>query len=171
MNYRLKSLVLLAALPLCVAAMSREAAATDRYDVEIEVIQFYTFYDTDPSGLKVNYSYNFNADIDGAGRRQYKAKIKSRPQINNTVGRKLRFRDIEEPERSNRQIKFSAKVTSRYVVLGLTQLQSLGNARGVTSRDLFREADKADDDKAVETVAVRNKDFVFYARVTVTEID
>ena len=37
MNYRLKSLMLLVALPLCVAAMSQEAAAKDRFDVKIEV--------------------------------------------------------------------------------------------------------------------------------------
>lgn len=55
MSYCLKSLVLLAALPLCVAAMSREAAATDRFDVKVEVLEFFSYLDTNPSGYAVEY--------------------------------------------------------------------------------------------------------------------
>ena len=65
MSHCLKSLLLLAALPLCVATMSREAAASDRFDVKIEVLKFGSRVNTNPGGYVVAYNYNLNLDIEG----------------------------------------------------------------------------------------------------------
>jgi hypothetical protein len=171
MNCRLRSLMLLAALPLCVAAMSQEAAAKDRFDVKIEVTGVYAFRDTVPSGRPVEYKYDFNAGIKGVDNYTINSRVKTLPQTYTKVLRGIYFRDIETPERDSRLIKMSAKMTGQYKILGQPQQQDLGDAVGSTSRDLFDEADDARDDVAWEVVAVRNGDYVLYVRVTVTEVD
>jgi hypothetical protein len=173
MSFRLKSMMLLAALPLCVAAMSQEAAATDRFDVKVEVLQFYAFRDTNPSRYYVEYKYNFNVEIEGIGRRTINSRIVTLPHYMMPVGRTVQFHNIKKPKHKKRRIKLSANMIGRYqlTVNSPKKTQYLGSAMGITQRDLFREADHSRDDKAVETVRVRNKDYVMYVRVTVIEID
>jgi hypothetical protein len=171
MSYCTKSLLLLAALPLCVAAMSQEAAATDRFDVKVEVLKFYAFLDTSPSGYGVEYKYNFNVDIEGVGRRSINSRIITRPNYMMPVGRTVQFQNIKKPKHSKRRIKLSANVTGRYQVGTKKKTQQMGGATGATERDLFRKADHSRDDEAVQIVRVRNKDYVMYVRVTVIERD
>jgi hypothetical protein len=171
MSFCLKSLVLLAALPLCVAAMSREAAATDRFDVKVEVLQFYSYRNTNPGGYVMVNNYNFDVDIAGIGRRTINSRIISQPLRMTPVGSTVYFRNIKKPKRKNRQINMSANMNTRYQVLSEIKTLSMGNARGSTERDLFREADHSRDDTAYQTVAVRNGNYVLYVKVTVTEID
>jgi hypothetical protein len=171
MRYCLKSLLLLAALPLCVAAMSREAAASDRFDVKVEVLKFYSYRDTNPSGYAVEYKYNFNVDIEGIGRRTINSRIITRPRYMMPVGRTVQFNNIKKPKHKNRRIKLSANVIGHYQVVATKKTQYMGDARGATDRDLFREADHSREDKAVQTLSIGNRDYVMYVRVTVIEID
>ncbi len=53
----------------------------------------------------------------------------------------------------------------------LKKTQYLGTAAGATNRDLFREADHSQDDRATQTFTIGNPDFMMRVRVTVTEID
>ena len=167
----LKSLTLLAALPLCFAAMNREAAAEDRFDVKIEGIQFYAYSDTTPSGHLAEYEYELKVDIEGIGSRTIKGKFYELAQKMKSIPGTTQFTNIEKPEKSNRRIKFSAKVRREYTVNGLSGSDSLLRTSVTTKGDLFRESDRSGDDVAYETVAVRSRDFVFYVRVTVIETD
>jgi hypothetical protein len=175
MRCYLNSLLLLPALALCVATMSQDAAATDRFDVRVEVLQFYAYLDTTPSGYAVEYKYNFTVDIEGVGRRTINSRITTRPHFMMPVGRTIQFHNVKKPKRKNRQIKLSANMVGHYSVIANNKIhkkiQNMGNARGVTERDLFRDADHSRDDKAAQTIAVRNGDYVMYVRVTVIEID
>ena len=169
----LKSLTLLAALPLCFAAMSQEAAAEDRFEVKLEEVNFRANLDTDPSGYVVRYTYAFSFEIEGRGLKLAQHGLITRPkQMTPIAGYRTVFQ-VEEPKRKHRQIKLSAETTGKYqeTVDSPMKTQDLGKAAGATERDLFDEADDADDDKAVEIVHVKNGDFEFYVRVTVTKID
>jgi hypothetical protein len=171
MNYRLKSLMLLAALPLCIAAMSQEAAAKDRFDVKIEVVDFYSGQDTIVSGLPVDYKYDLNVRIDGVANQTFKSRFKTRPKTKTRVGRSFHIRNVEAPERSNRRIKLSAKVEGEYRAFDALLQLYLSKNVGSTNRDLFDEADDARDDVAVNIVTLGNGRFVMNVRVTVTEVD
>jgi hypothetical protein len=172
MNYCLKSLLLLAALPLCVAAMNQEATASDRFDVKVEVLEFFSYRDTDPSGFVVDYKYIFVADIEGAGRRRIDSRIITRPRFLMPVGRTVQFNNIKKPKNKDRHFRLSAYVTGRYgLVDGTKKVQHQGLATDVIKRDLFREADRSRDDKAVQTFSIGNPDYMMTVRVTVVEVD
>ncbi len=174
MSYCLRSL-LLAALPLCVAAMSREAAAHDRFDVKIELIDFYSNMNADLPADRpnVSYTYTVHSDIAGIGRRSVvKAKLVGLPKTRLKMGRTLRYYNIEKPDRSDRLIRFTAKASSYYrKASGDHKIHLMGTGESVTSRDLFREADRSRDDEAVETIVIRKKYYTMVIRVTVIEID
>jgi hypothetical protein len=151
--------------------MSQEAAAKDRFDVQIEMLHFYAYYDTTPSGISAVHEYDLHVDIEGIGRRTIKGQFRAKGNLMASVWGKAKFQNIEEPKRSNRQIKFSSKVVRDYTVGTSEGTDYLGRASGVTKGDLFRESDHSRDDTASETVAVRTRDYVFYVRVTVIEVD
>jgi hypothetical protein len=175
MNYRLKRLMLLAALPLCVAAMSQEAAAEDRFDVKIELLEFYSTVDAETHNdhPNVNYLYILHADISGAGRKSIvKKEVIGQPKQRLTIGRAIQFHNVRKPDRSSRLIKFSADATARYRTPSLNhKLKSMGKTRAATLRDIFDDADDSRDDKAVQQVVVKNQRYRFVLRVTVTEVD
>jgi hypothetical protein len=172
MNYRLKSLMFLAVLPLCVAAMSQQATAKDRFTVKIDIVSFRSLVNTNPGGNVVVHNSNFHVDIEGMGRRTiHIPRIIASPFRMTQVGAKFQFTNIEKPKRKQRQVKLSSDLTGFYWVEGKTKPQNLGLAKGATSIDLFREADRSKNDTAAQTVHVRNQNYMMTVRVTVIETD
>jgi hypothetical protein len=173
MNYCLKSLLLLAALPLCVASTSQEATATDRFDVKVEVLQFQSLLNTSPSGYVVVNYYKLDVDIEGIGRRTINSKIITRPFYMMPVKDKVQFTNIKKPNHKKRHIKLSARMIGHYrlKVNSPIKVQLLGTAKSATTIDLFREADHAKNDTAAQTVLVRNQNYRMIVRVTVIETD
>jgi len=172
MRYSLKSLILLAALPLCAAATNREAIASDRFDVKVELLEFVSYLDTDPSGLAVEYNYGFVAYIEGAGPQRIDSRIITRPNFKMPVGRTVQFTNIKEPKRKARHFGVTAYVVGRYeLVDGTKKTQTLGLAEANTSRDLFDDADDSKDDTAVEAFSIKNAHYMMKVRVTVVEVD
>ena len=171
-NY-LKSLLLLAALPLSVASMSREAAATDRFDVKVEVLKFRSLLDTNPSGYVVVNYYSLDVDIEGIGRRTINSRIIARPLYTMPVKDKIQFTNIKKPKHKKRHIKLSANMVGHYQLTANSSKkeQLLGIAKSATTIDLFREADHSKNDTAAQTVLVRNQNYMMILRVTVIETD
>lgn len=172
MSFCLKSMMLLAALPLCVAAMSQEATATDRFDVKVEVVSFRSLVNTTPGGYVVVHNANIHVDIEGSGRKTVNApRIIANPFRTTQVNAQTQFTNIKKPRHKQRQIKVSANLTGFYTTSGGKKTQNLGLAKGETSIDLFREADHSKDDKAVQTVMVKSQNYQMIVRVTVIERD
>ena len=117
----LKSLTLLAVLPLCFAAMNREAAAEDRFDVKIEVLDFKAFRDTTPKNWFAKYEYEFEVEIEGIGTQSVNnGKFETFPKRTVAISDTLRFTNIKKPEKSNHRIKFMAKARREYTVNGIS---------------------------------------------------
>ncbi len=173
MRHYLKSLLLLAALPLCVASMSREAAATDRFDVKVEVLKFRSLLDTNPSGYAVVNYYSLDVDIEGIGRRTINSRIITRPLYMMPVKDEIQFTNIKKPKHNKRSIKLSSKMVGHYrlKVNSPIKEQLLGIAKSATTIDLFREADHAKNDTAAQTILLRNQNYMMILRVTVIEVD
>ena len=171
MNACLKSLTLLAALPLCLAAMNQEATAEDRFDVKVEVLDFKAFRDTTPKNWFAKHEYEFEVNIEGIAIRFIKGEFNAWPKRTTAISDTLHFKNIKKPEKSNRRIKFMAKARREYTVNGLSGSDAFLRTRVTNNRDLFRESDRSGDDVAVETIAIENQDFVFNVRVTVIEVD
>ena len=167
MCYYLKSLMLLAALPLCLAAMSQEAAAKDRFTVKLEVVKFRSLVNTDPGGNVVTHKARFLVDIEGMGKRTlHIPRIIANPLRMTQIGAKFQFTNVEKPERKQRQVKLSSYLTGFYWVEGKTVPQHLGLANGATSIDLFKEADHSNSDTAAQTIMIRSQNYMMIVRVT-----
>jgi hypothetical protein len=172
----LKSLLLLAVLPLSVASISQEAVAEDRFDVTVELLHFYsrTAADRPLDQPNVNYQYTVNVDIPDIGQQSVeKAVVKGSPKRNLHLNRTIHFHNVRKPDRSDSLIKFSAYATGRYMgrLDGHHKVVGMGTTRSATTTDLFREADHSRDDIAVQTVVVQNQRYHIVLRVTVVEID
>ena len=172
MSFRLKSMMLLAALPLCVAAMSQEAAATDRFDVKVEVVSFRSLVNTTPGGNVVVHNARLQAKIEGSGYQTINhPRIIANPFRTVKVNAKLQFTNIKKPHHKQRQIKVSSYMTGFYTTADGQKPQHLGIASSETSIDLFRKADHSKDDKAVQTITLKSPRYQMVVRVTVTELD
>ena len=182
MSCWMKSLLMVAALPVCVAATSREAEATDRFDVYVEIASFKSLRDMDPSKGNANDEYfmTVRADIIGEGQRTiYNLEKRGKPKKTLYVGRTLVFRDIREPSRSNRKIYLSADVSERDIVkVGNIfdpkteeRYTNMGVARGTTTIDLFKQADDARSDQASQAITLANRNYRMVIRVRVVEVD
>ena len=180
MGYCLKGLLVLAAIPLFVAATNREATATDRFDVIVDVVTFKSLKDMDPSKGNSNDEYflTVRADIVGEGRRSIINLEKTGPAKKTLyVGRQIRFRNIKTPDRPT--VYLSSDVSEEDVVEVGTifkkkkekRYANMGIARGATTGDLFREADRSRDDVASQTVTISNRNYRMEIRVRVIEVD
>ena len=116
--------------------------------------------------------FTLHAEIEGMGRRTiHIPRIIANPFRMTPMGVKFQFTNIEKPKRKQREIKMSSRLTGFYWVEGETVPQNLGLAQGATSIDLFRQADHSKNDTAVQTVMVRNQNYMMIVRVTVIETD
>ena len=203
MTYCMRSLMLLVALPALVFALGDTAKATDRFDVIVDVVSFKSTKDMDPSKGNANDEYfmNVHVDVPGAGRRSLRNYRKNgAPMKTLYVNKRLVFRNIKEPHRSERTItvhsdvseqdiiKLSPIVRPRPGIGGLpgigpprpgieirprteTKYVDMGGARSSTSGDMFKEADRARNDTAVQTLTLYGRYYRMEVRVTVVEVD
>jgi len=176
----LKSLLLSAALPIVVLALSQSAQATDRFDVYVELVSFKSLVDMDPSNAQDEYYLALHADVSGEGRRSIRnVSLNGAPKRILPVRRTVVFRNIKAPHRDDRGISLYSDVSEQDVVkVGTifkpeteTRYADMGTARGLTREDLFRKADRSRDDRASETVTLVSRKYRMEVRVTVVEVD
>jgi hypothetical protein len=158
------------------APMNQKEAVTDRFDVKVEVLKFRSPLnaDTPLNHPDVNYYYNVHAAVAGVRSRSLvRGKVIGRPMRSLNLSGTIQFRNIEKVDLADRLIRLSANVTAQYRnrTDGKNKTLAMDKASGATSIDLFKMADQSQNDQAVQTVLIRNRNYLMIVRVTVTELD